>query len=142
MSTNLKNSLNNIFSKEPSSDQKAWGIINQFYHLVLTKMEEDEVTRADLARILGKSRAAISQMFNKSPNLSILKMVEIASAVDLEINLTTMNFMEKSLSRVEKEVIFIPVSQYQKNLYRNDSRSSIKVSSKMSTDVSCNCAGF
>lgn len=87
MSENLRNSINSLFSVEPDAEEKAWDLIHEFYHLVLTKMERDGITRADLARKLGKSRASVSQMFNKTPNLSIIKMMEIADAVGLEISL-------------------------------------------------------
>ena len=87
MSENLRNSINDLFSEEPDAEEKAWDMIHEFYHLVLTKMERDGITRADLARKLGKSRASVSQMFNKTPNLSIMKMMEIADAVDLNISL-------------------------------------------------------
>lgn len=94
MKKNSKN-IDDFFGKEPTIGQKAWDIINQFYHLVLTKMEEDGISRADLARRLGKSRAAISHMFNETPNITVKKMVEIADAVELNINLTTEKFLEK-----------------------------------------------
>lgn len=87
MNENLKDTINDIFGEEPDAEEKAWDMIHEFYHLVLTKMEGDGITRADLARKLGKSRASVSQMFNKTPNLSIMKMMEIADAVGLEISL-------------------------------------------------------
>ena len=51
-------------------------------------MEEQGITQADLARKLGKSRSAISQLLNKTPNISVIRMVEIADAVGLEFSLT------------------------------------------------------
>ena len=99
MKKNLKNSINDFFSREPSLEQKSWNIINQFYHMVLTKMEKDNISRADLARKLGKSRASISQMFNKTPNLTIKKMIEIANAIDLEINLSAEMFVNRQNSK-------------------------------------------
>ncbi|MFQ5822349.1 MAG: helix-turn-helix domain-containing protein [Candidatus Heimdallarchaeota archaeon] len=90
MRKNSKNSfkdLSDFFAKEPTINQKAWGLIHDFYNLVLTQMEKENITKADLARRLGKSRSAISQMFNKTPNVSIKKMVEIADAVGLDISI-------------------------------------------------------
>lgn len=78
-----------LFSRIPTTNQKAWGLINDFYHLVLTFMEKNNISQADLARMLGKSRSAISQMFNKTPNISIKKMAEIADAIGLTIKITT-----------------------------------------------------
>ncbi|MBS3768387.1 MAG: helix-turn-helix transcriptional regulator [Candidatus Cloacimonetes bacterium] len=102
MKNNSKNTIDEFFGKEPSVGQKAWDIINQFYHLVLTKMEQDGVSRADLARRLGKSRAAISHMFNETPNITVKKMVEIADAVGLNINLTTEKFLVKKKNQNNK----------------------------------------
>ncbi|MDP8232599.1 MAG: helix-turn-helix transcriptional regulator [Candidatus Zophobacter franzmannii] len=94
MKQDLMNTIDSLFGEEPTPNQKAWSIINQFYHLILTKMTEDSITRADLAKSTGKSRSAITQMFNKTPNLTIKKLVEIADAVGLEINLTSKPFLD------------------------------------------------
>jgi transcriptional regulator with XRE-family HTH domain len=76
-----------FFSAPPTTNQKAWGLLNQFYHLLLSYMEERNIKKADLAKRLGKSRAAITQMFNKTPNISVKKMVEIADSVGLEFEI-------------------------------------------------------
>lgn len=81
--------IDDYFSQSPSVNQKAWGVINQFYHIVLTYMDENNITQADLARKLGKSRSAISQMFSKTPNISVKKMVEIADAVGIGIEINS-----------------------------------------------------
>lgn len=99
MKKNLKKEINDFFSRKPDAEQKAWGIINMFYHMVLTKMEKENMSRADLAKKLNVSRASVSQMFNKTPNLSIKKMVEIAESVNLELSIT-----EKVMA-VEEEYI-------------------------------------
>lgn len=83
---NLSKEINDFFKSEPTSNQKAWGIINQFYHMILTHMEENNISKAKLAQKLNKSRSAISQMFNKTPNISVKKIVEIADAVGLEFS--------------------------------------------------------
>lgn len=98
MKKNSKNSLKkdelikkfeSVFTKPPSSNQKAWGIINDFYHMVLSNMEKKNISRADLARKIGKTRSYVTQMLNKTPNLTVRKMVEIADAVDLDLILTS-----------------------------------------------------
>ena len=111
MSKSSSSSIDSFFNTTPSSNQKAWKLINQFYHLVLTKMEEDSITRADLARKLGKSRASVSQMFNKSPNLTIKKMIEISDAVNLDINLTTKPFIRGEKIPETKHFVIIPVHE-------------------------------
>ncbi len=89
-----------FFAEEPDIDEKAWGIIHDFYHLILTTMENNGITKADLARRLNKSRAAISRMFNKNPNVSVKKMVEIADAVDLDISLVSTTHKETTTENV------------------------------------------
>ena len=99
MKKNSKNSYKDVekfFASPPSSDQKAWGLLNEFYHILLTYMEENNITRADLAKKLRKSRSAISQMFNKTPNISIKKMVEISHAIGLDIKITSAHPLPKT----------------------------------------------
>ncbi len=86
-SKNVSQEIDAFFEKSPTPNQKAWGVINQFYHLILTYMEENDITQSDLARKLGKSRSAISQLFSKTPNISVKKMVEIADAVGIDIEI-------------------------------------------------------
>jgi len=97
MSKNSEDTLKRIhefFSAEPDAEEKAWGLIHEFYHQVLTYMEEKHITRANLSKKLGKSRSAITQIFNKTPNISVLKMVEIADAVGVDLVITTRKKIE------------------------------------------------
>ncbi|MBN2060566.1 MAG: helix-turn-helix transcriptional regulator [Deltaproteobacteria bacterium] len=90
MRKNSKNSFQEIenFFAEPSTiNQKAWGIIHNFYHEILTSMEKNKLNKAGLAKKLDKSRSAISQMFNKTPNITIKKMVEISDILGLDIKI-------------------------------------------------------
>lgn len=141
MNNNLQNSINNIFGAKPSADQKAWRIINQFYHMVLTKMEEENITRADLARNLGKSRAAISQMFNKTPNISIKKMMEIAEAVNLEINLSNNLFQQEKQIKEIKKYVLIPVDRFEKQSFDKGCEI-IQLSKNSKSNYSLECCGF
>lgn len=86
-----KTSLEDIFSSPKSINRKAWDLIHDFYHLVFTHMDKNNISESDLARKLSISRSAVSQMFNKTPNITIKKMVEIASAigVNIQFNLET-----------------------------------------------------
>ena len=86
-SNNLFKDVHEFFESAPTVNQKAWGLINEFYHMILSYMEEHNISQADLAKRLGKSRSAISQMFTKTPNLTIKKMVEIADAIGLDIHI-------------------------------------------------------
>jgi len=59
-------------------------------------MEKNKITKADLARKLGKSRAAISPMINKTPNITVIKMVEIADAVGIDLSVVPREITLKS----------------------------------------------
>ena len=83
--------VDEFFGNAPSSNEKAWALIHKFYHLLLSYMKKNNVSQADLARITGKSRSAISQMFNKTPNISLKKMIEIADSIGLEIDINEKN---------------------------------------------------
>ena len=80
----IEKKVNDLLSADLTAEDKAWDIIFEFYHHVLTRMEEQNITQADLARKLGKSRSAVSQLLNKTPNISVIRMVEIAEAVGTE----------------------------------------------------------
>ena len=80
MKKNLRNSVKDVqklFISPPDAEEKAWGLIYDFYHLILTYMDSENITRAELAKRLNISRAAVSHMFNKTPNVTIKKMVGI-----------------------------------------------------------------
>lgn len=95
-SKNILKEINDFFAEAPTSNQKAWGLIHDFYHLVLTYMEVKNISKADLAKRLNKSRSAISQMFNKTPNITIKKMVEIADAIGIEIRISSPQVLHAS----------------------------------------------
>jgi plasmid maintenance system antidote protein VapI len=95
----IEKKVNDLLHAELSVEDKAWDIIFEFYHHVLTRMEEQGITQADLARKLGKSRSAISQLLNKTPNISIIRMVEIADAVGLEFSLVPAKSKKDQISR-------------------------------------------
>lgn len=125
MKKNLKNSLQEIekiFSEEPSINQKAWGIINDFYHLILSRMEKEGIKKSDLAKRLGRTRSAISQMFNKNPNLTIKKMVEIADSLDLDLAIIPAE-LRKEIGKVQEKYVFVlsdPASYRQHQFPQND----------------------
>ena len=75
------------FARKPTVGQKAWGLIHKFYSVILDNMERESINKSELAKRLGISRSAVTQMFNKTPNVSVRKMVEIADAVGVELDL-------------------------------------------------------
>ena len=113
MKKHLKNAIEEMdefFVQTPSANQKAWGIINEFYHLILTHMEKQNIKKADLAKKLGKSRSAISQMFNKTPNITVRKMVEIADSIGLDIDVVPSHVKKKIGKKMEKVYVLINTS--------------------------------
>lgn len=107
-----KTNLEDIFSRPKSTNQEAWDLIHDFYHLVFTYMDKMNLSEADLARKLFVSRSAVSQMFNKTPNISIKKMVEIASAIGIKIKF---NLEYGTLEAVEKNATVVKVYSEQQN---------------------------
>jgi len=83
--------IDDFFAVDFTSNQKAWSMINNFYHLILTEMEKKGIKQVDLAKRLNVSPAAVSKLLNKTPNISLKKMVELAEAVGLDIQLKTVN---------------------------------------------------
>jgi transcriptional regulator with XRE-family HTH domain len=102
---NLKKELNDFFQAKPSAEEKAWGMILDYYHFILTYMDENNISKADLARNLNKSRSAVSQMFNKTPNITIKKMVEIADSIGVDFTLVPFYEMRKIQAEHVTEVI-------------------------------------
>lgn len=88
-SRNLLKEVEDFFEDSPNVNQKSWGVIHQFFHLVLTYMEDNNIKKSDLAKRLGKSRSAISQILNQTPNITVKKMVEIADAIGITIQVVS-----------------------------------------------------
>ena len=61
--------------------------ILNFTEEICEQMEKKKVSRADLAKHLGVSRAFITKMLNGQPNLTIKTMVAIAHALDSEFHI-------------------------------------------------------
>jgi len=123
-SKDIYKEIDDFFSSSPSVNQKAWGMINEFYHLILTHMEKNNITRADLSRKLGKSRSAISQLFNKTPNITVRKMVEIAEAINLDIHILSEKTLYKpifiKISNLENNIIELPISEKKHRAFYSD----------------------
>ena len=81
--------IENFFAADLTSNQKAWSIIHHFYNLILSEMEKKGIRQVDLAKKLNISPAAVSKLLNKTPNISLKKMVELADSVGLNIELKT-----------------------------------------------------
>ena len=63
------------------------GLVAEAGEFIARLMEERKVTKAELARRLGKSRAYITQMLSGSTNLTIRTLAEVAYALGAEVKL-------------------------------------------------------
>ena len=81
-------------------------------------MEENNIKHTQLAEKLGKSRSYISQLFSKTPNISIKKMVEIADAIGLTLEIDFKELRKKphQVTSTQKEYVIISIDQDE---YRN-----------------------
>ncbi len=75
---------------EDAERQKADPLLTRVAGRITAAMEASGVTRAELARRLGTSRAHVSALLNGERNLTLRTLREIASALDmrLEVDLT------------------------------------------------------
>lgn len=124
---NLSKEIDDFFEQTPTANQKAWGIVHQFYHLILSFMEDNDISRAELARRLGKSRASISQLFNSTPNISIKKMIEILDCLGLDLQIDIQKegecIQKVTKNEVKCVVVYFDSSKYQ---YWNPDMSTVK----------------
>jgi len=88
-SKDLYKDIDNFFAADFTPNQKAWSMISNFYNLILTEMKNKGIKRADIAAKLNVSPAAVSKLLNKTPNISLRKMVELADSVGLVLIITS-----------------------------------------------------
>lgn len=108
---NPSDEFGDFFSAPPDVNEKAWGLIHDFYHALITYMGKNNISRSDLATRMNKSRSAISQLFNKTPNITLKKMVEIADALDqnLKLNFETKNSVMEEIDGRAVKASFVGV---------------------------------
>lgn len=63
------------------------GVILDFTEKIVIKMKELDLSRAELARRLGVSKAFVTKLLNGNPNLTIKTMMSIADVLDCDLNL-------------------------------------------------------
>lgn len=92
---NKKTSTNDWFTEEETSLDRAYDTLFEFYHRILTIMDEKGIKKSDLAKKMNKSRSYITQLLNNNLNISILKMVELSDAVGYDIDKRIINSMKE-----------------------------------------------
>jgi hypothetical protein len=80
-SKDLYKDIDDFFAADFTPNQKAWSMIHNFYQIILTEMKNEGIKRADIAP------AAVSKLLNKTPNISLKKMVELADSVGLDLEI-------------------------------------------------------
>ena len=65
----------------------AEGLILEFNEEICRLMEDQGLSRADLARRLGVKRPAITRMLNGSPNVTLLTLVKFATALNRKLSI-------------------------------------------------------
>lgn len=63
------------------------GLVTEAGEFIARLMQEQGVTKAELARRLGRSRAYITQMVSGSANLTVRTLAEVAYALGAEVKL-------------------------------------------------------
>jgi len=63
------------------------GLILDFTEKIVIKMKELNISRAELARRLGVSKAFVTKLLNGNPNLTIKTMMSIADVLGCDLNL-------------------------------------------------------
>lgn len=62
-------------------------LILDFTEKIVQKMREQDISRAELARRLGVSRAFVTKLLNGNPNLTIKTMMSIADVLGCDLNI-------------------------------------------------------
>ncbi len=73
--------------KELESDPEfiAQGILIDILENILEIMEKKNISKADLAKKLGTSKAYVTKLFHGNPNMTILTIAKIAAALEVDI---------------------------------------------------------
>lgn len=79
--------------------------ILEFNEKIVTHMEANSISRAELSRRLGVSKAFVTKMLNGNPNLTIKTMMSVADALGCELNLEIYPKGDKSKNCKEKDKV-------------------------------------
>jgi transcriptional regulator with XRE-family HTH domain len=98
------------------------GLVTEAGEFIARLMQEQGVTKAELARRLGKSRAYITQMLSGSANLTVRTLAEVAYALGAEVRLEAVpvEAVERKQERAELPSPVWKVIEIPRSLTRAD----------------------
>jgi transcriptional regulator with XRE-family HTH domain len=87
-------------------EYKLEGLELEVTERILQVMQEQGITRTELARRLGVSKAAVSKLLNDGSNMTLKRLLAVAEALNYELRIT----MAPSGHKVEGEFIYYSTS--------------------------------
>jgi len=85
------------FEKEPEFQVER--LLIRVNEQICEAMEKQGLSKADLARKLGVSRAFVTKLLNGKPNITMRTLVEVAMALGLTVNVTLCEPQPRSVRR-------------------------------------------
>jgi transcriptional regulator with XRE-family HTH domain len=88
--------------------------ILKFTEAMVRKMEENTISRAELARMLGVSKAMVTKLLRGNPNMTMKTMVTLAHSLgcELDVDIHPRGFRRPGLFICETETYTEPVSAF------------------------------
>jgi len=68
---------------------------------ILVAMEDKEITKTDLARLLHKSKSFVTQILSGSRNMTLRTLTDIAFDLDLDVSIVFKNKTESKVNTIE-----------------------------------------
>lgn len=96
------------------------GLLLSINEEICSAMEEQRVSRTDLAERLGKSKAWVTKFLGGNRNLTLKTLVHVANALDLDVNVglqrRQVGFQESAMTEpappvVEKSALRVPFAE-------------------------------
>ncbi len=93
-------------SVESSLDFKLADLELKITERIIARMEERRMNRADLARELGISKAAVSKFLNNGSNITVKTLLKISEVLDCELKIRLDEPIKKVIGSEEEKVIY------------------------------------
>ena len=81
------------------------GIILDINEKICKRMKEKKVKRADLAKLLGVSRTAVTNMLDGNPNFTLKRLLAVTDALDMNLVIELESKSPESAMRFESPQI-------------------------------------